>query len=145
MRDDAPFDIDAFLAQPHVARVATAGPTIRPVWYLWEDGAFWWLTGPWSRLVDRLLSDPEVALVVDTCDLTTGDVRQVTATGTADVHDYDTDRATRLLRRYLGTDERSWDRRFQPHETDAGTVFVRLTPTHVTARDLSFEVPGADG
>jgi hypothetical protein len=43
-----PFDVDAFLAQPLTARVATSGPTVRPTWYLWEDGAFWILTGPWA-------------------------------------------------------------------------------------------------
>ena len=44
------FDLDGFLAEPLVARVAAAGPTIFPVWFLWDDGSFWWLTGDWSRL-----------------------------------------------------------------------------------------------
>ncbi len=39
------FDLDVFLEQPLVARLATAGPLIRPVWFLWEEKAFWWLTG----------------------------------------------------------------------------------------------------
>ncbi len=75
------FDVDDFLAQPLVARVATNGPTVRPVWFLWEDGAFWWLTGSWSHLVEHLHDDPAVALVIDTCDLVTGQVRQVQAWG----------------------------------------------------------------
>ncbi len=44
--------LEAFLAQPLVAHLATAGPTVTPIWFLWEDGAFWWLTGPgasWPR------------------------------------------------------------------------------------------------
>jgi hypothetical protein len=49
-----PFDIDAFLAQPLVARVATNGPTVRPVWFLWEEGAFRILTGPWTKLHERV-------------------------------------------------------------------------------------------
>ncbi len=32
-----PFDVDAFLAQPLIARGATVGPTVRPVWYIWEE------------------------------------------------------------------------------------------------------------
>jgi hypothetical protein len=44
-----PFDVDAFLAQPLTARVTTNGPTVRPTWYLWEEGASWILTGPWPR------------------------------------------------------------------------------------------------
>jgi hypothetical protein len=47
LRIDADFEVDAFLAQPLTARVAAAGPSVRAVWFLWEDGAFWWLTGGW--------------------------------------------------------------------------------------------------
>jgi len=58
-----PFDVDEFLAQPLTARVATAGPTVRPTWYLWEDGAFWILTTPATRLLGHVRRDPAVALV----------------------------------------------------------------------------------
>ncbi|MDP8929864.1 MAG: hypothetical protein M3O70_15165 [Actinomycetota bacterium] len=38
----AEFDLDAFLAKPLVAHIATQGPTIRPVWFLcratWKAG-----------------------------------------------------------------------------------------------------------
>ncbi|MET9682835.1 amino acid permease C-terminal domain-containing protein [Streptomyces coeruleorubidus] len=54
----AAFDVDAFLRQPLTARLATNGPTVRPVWFLWEEGAFWVLTGPWTRLFDRVRADP---------------------------------------------------------------------------------------
>ena len=46
-RIDEGFDLDGFLAQPLVARMAARGPSILAVWFLWEDGAFWWLTGGW--------------------------------------------------------------------------------------------------
>ncbi|MGH3665496.1 MAG: pyridoxamine 5'-phosphate oxidase family protein [Egibacteraceae bacterium] len=136
----ADFDVDAFLAQPLVGRLATAGPTVRPIWYLWEDGAFWWLTGPWSRLRDHLAADPEVALVIDTCDLATGHVWQVVAKGEAEVMPYDPERALRKLRRYLGADESEWDRaRFNPAGPTDGTGFVRLRPRTMRARDLSYQ------
>jgi hypothetical protein len=64
-----PFDVDAFLAQPLTARVAASGPTVRPTWYLWEDEAFWILTGPWATLPARVRTDPAIAIVVDVCDL----------------------------------------------------------------------------
>ncbi len=139
----AEFDVDAFLAQPLVARVATTGPAVRPVWFLWEDGAFWWLTGSWSRLADQLRTEPAVALVVDTCDLTTGQVRQVQARGDAEVLPFDTDRARRTLSRYLGDDPARWDQgRFAISTSGmAGSgepAFVRLAPERLTARDLSF-------
>ena len=93
------FDLDAFLALPLIARVATTGPTVRPVWFLWEQESFWWLTGKWSRLETILARDPRVALVVDTCDLATGQVRQVTAAGTATLTPFDAKRASRKLAR----------------------------------------------
>ena len=137
------FDVDEFLAQPLVARVATNGPTVRPVWFLWEDGAFWWLTGSWSRLAEHLRNDPTVALVIDTCDLITGQVRQVQAWGEAEVVSFDADRARRKLRRYLGDDPNRWDwDRFGVTEDGvAGSdqaAFVRLVPTRLVAHDLSF-------
>ncbi|MDQ0753044.1 hypothetical protein QF034_007275 [Streptomyces africanus] len=75
------FDVDAFLRRPLTACLATNGPTVRPVWFLWEEGAFWVLTEPWARLFGRVRADPEVALVVDECDL----VRQVIARGRAEL------------------------------------------------------------
>ncbi|MFF0744938.1 pyridoxamine 5'-phosphate oxidase family protein [Streptomyces sp. NPDC004111] len=98
------FDVDAFLRQPLTARIATGGPTVRPVWYLWEEGAFWILTGRWARLCDRVKDDPNVALVVDECDLATGLVRQVVARGRAELVPFDVPRGRRKLARYLGPD-----------------------------------------
>lgn len=131
-------DLDSFLKHPLVAHVATQGPTIRPVWFLWEEQAFWWLTGPWSRLEDRLTHDPSVAIAIDTCNLRTGEVLQVIAKGKAELLPYDSDRARRKLRRYLGDDEARWDPRFDPDHPDEGTKFVRLRPVSLRARDLSY-------
>lgn len=135
------FDPDPFLAQPLVARVATAGPTVRPIWYLWEEGAFWWLTGSWSMLGQLLQIDPTVALVVDTCDLSTGEVLQVRAAGSATVVPYDPQRARKKLRRYLGSDEQLWDRdRFDvlAMQQDPQAGFVKLRPDRLEALDLSY-------
>lgn len=138
------FDIDAFLEQPLVARLATLGPTIRPVWFLWEEHAFWWLTGSWSVLGRQLASDPEVAIVIDTCDLDTGEVKQVRAKGSAEVHPFDRARAYRKLSRYLGPDERRWDASRFSLEADATTKFVNLTPDRIDALDLSFRPSAQD-
>lgn len=137
----APFEVDDFLARPLVARVATAGPTVRPVWYLWEDSAFWWMTGPWSTMAAHLEADPQVALVVDSCDLSTGKVLQVRALGEAEVVHLDPERARRKLRRYLGPRESSWDPRFW-FEPDSDTRMVRLSPQRLEAYDLSFRPAG---
>lgn len=139
------FDPDPFLAQPLVARVATAGPTVRPIWFLWEEGAFWWLTGSWSVLGRLLQTDPAVVLVVDTCDLSTGVVQQVRASGSAAVVPYDAQRARRKLQRYLGPDEQAWDRdRFDvlAMEQDPQAGLVMLDPDRMETLDLSY-VPAA--
>lgn len=139
------FDVEHFLARPLTARVATrgkTGPTVRPTWFLWEEGAFWILTGPWARLPALVRADPRVAVLVDECDLATGEVRQVIARGSAEVVPFDVERGRRKLGRYLGEDEAHWDERFvrylhgDPQED--GTVWVRLRPDRLTAQDLSY-------
>lgn len=136
------FNVDSFLAQPLTARVATNGPTVRPTWFLWEDGAFWILTGPWARLPARVGADPAIALVVDVCDLATGTVRQVIARGTAEILPFDVPRGRRKLTRYLGADESKWDDRFRHYLHDdpaaTGAVWLRLVPAILTAKDLSY-------
>jgi len=136
---EAGFDLERFLGRPLVARVATNGPTVRPVWYLWEEQTFWWLSGGWSRLASILQRDPRAALVVDSCDLQTGEVLQVTATGTVEQLAFDAERARRWGRRYLGPDERSWGRFRHGVFEDATTRFMRLSPARLRARDLSYD------
>ncbi|GAA2349033.1 pyridoxamine 5'-phosphate oxidase family protein [Streptomyces cuspidosporus] len=139
-----PFDVDTFLHKPLTARVATHGPTVRPVWFLWEEGAFWILTGPWARLYERVRADPAVALVVDECELATGLVRQVIARGRAELVPFDVGRGRRKLTRYLGADESRWDARFTHYLHDdparRGTTWLRLEPSSLTAKDLSYTV-----
>ncbi|MHC5257986.1 pyridoxamine 5'-phosphate oxidase family protein [Streptomyces sp. UC4497] len=134
--------MDTFLRQPLTGRLATGGPTVRPVWFLWEDGAFWVLTGPWARLFDRVKDDPQVALVVDECDVATGRVQQVIARGRAELVPFDVARGRRKLVRYLGADEAQWDERFVGYlydePSERGTTWLKLRPASLTAKDLSY-------
>lgn len=116
---------------------------MRPVWFLWEDGAFWWITGAYARLPEILGRDPRIALVVDSCDLATGEVRQVTARGDGVVVAFDPERAHRKLVRYLGLDETRWDPRFSGRylsDPDQQTRLIRLAPSRLTAKDLSYSI-----
>lgn len=138
---EADFEVEPFLTQPLLARVAAAGPSVRSVWFLWEDGAFWWLPGDWSRLPSILKADPRVALVVDTCDLRSGEVLQLSAEGEAEIYQLDTGRACRILQRYLGSDASRWPERFKSGTFhDPATRLIRLEPTRLRARDRSYEI-----
>jgi hypothetical protein len=138
------FEVDAFLSRPLTARIATNGPTVRPTWFLWEEQAFWILTGPWARLLHRVQANPVIALVVDECNLATGVVRQVIARGQAEILPFDVPRGRRKLTRYLGADETRWDQRFRCYLLDdpakAGTSWLRLRPDSLIAKDLSYTV-----
>ena len=132
-----------FLALPLVARVAVNGlhgPTVRPVWFLYEDSAFWWLTASsYSRLGAWLSADPRVAIAVDTCDLASGQVLAVHAAGKAAVVPFDPERATRMLTKYLGPDRASWPERFSGTFDDPTTRLVTLRPLRpLQLRDMSF-------
>ncbi len=118
---------------------------MRPIWFLYEDDTFWWLTGSsYSRLGDWLLADPRVALIVDTCDLATGEVFGVTAVGRAEIGPLDVERAKRKLAKYLGSNEELWDQRFREAFVDTTTRLVSLRPNHpLRLRDLSFRLSGS--
>jgi Pyridoxamine 5'-phosphate oxidase len=142
------FDVDTFLSQALTARVATNGPTVRPTWYLWEDRAFWILSGPWAKLLARVKEDPHLAITVDVCDTATGAVKQVIARGRAELLPFDVPRGRRKLGRYLGPDEALWDARFRQYlhddATQRGTVWLRVRPSSLTATDLSYVATTAE-
>lgn len=136
-------EVEAFLELPLVARVAnwtSSGPAIRPVWFLWEDGALWWLTGSsYSRLGHHIVHDPRVAVVIDTCDIDSGRVLAVTMDGDALVVPFEPDRATRKLTKYLGPDQRAWTERFTGVFDDPTSRFVMLKPAQAPRlQDHSF-------
>jgi hypothetical protein len=136
----AQFDVEAFLAQPLVGRLALEGPTVRPIFYVWEQECFWMITGAWSILDKRFAVNPEFELVLDIADLDTGITRQVIAHGFGSIVDFDVERGRRILTRYNGPDEDYWDPRFQlkPDPSIYGTRLARLEPQDIWTVDLSF-------
>lgn len=139
-----PFDVDAFLAEPLTARVATNGPTVRPLWYHWEDGAFWIINGPWAKLFERVQKDPKIALVVDVYERDTGRVLQVMASGAVEITPYDIPRARRMLHRYLGPDEASWSTApddypgYLREPGPPGAVWLKLVPRKLSPFNFSY-------
>ncbi|HXW33589.1 MAG TPA: pyridoxamine 5'-phosphate oxidase family protein [Acidimicrobiales bacterium] len=132
-------DVQAFLERPLTAHLATVGPNVRPVWFLWEDGAFWVISGPWSKASGEIQRDPHVILSVDVCNLYTGETKQISARGEAELLPWDQQRAWRLLRRYLGDDANGWDDRFRAYMRGGpGCVWIRLEAQEPRLNDLSF-------
>jgi Pyridoxamine 5'-phosphate oxidase len=140
----SPSEIDDFLAEPITAQLATNGPTIRPIWYQWESGAFWIISGPWAKLFTRVQKDPAVALCVDIGDFDGGRVMQVCAYGSVELTPYDVDLARRMLRRYLGPDEDAWSdspddyRAYLRDGGPPGAVLLRLEPSKLIALNFSY-------
>ncbi len=137
-------DLDAFLARPLFAHLATAspdGPRESPVWFLWEDAALW-IIG--SRRDDtfpaRLDREPACALGIVDFEPTRGLVQHVGVRGRAVVVPFDRERARRLLRRYIGTDEARWNPRFRATLDDAANILIRVIPETVVVRDVSYTI-----
>ena len=139
------FDVDAFLAEPLMARVATNGPTVRPLWYQWEEGCFWIINGPWAKLYARVQRDASIALVVDIYEVDTGRVLQVMASGEVEIAPYDIPRARRMLHRYLGSDEASWSsapddyRGYLREPGPPGAVWLKLKPKKLLPFNFSYQ------
>lgn len=64
-----PQELDAFLAEPHIAVVATASatgaPHAMPIWYLWRDGEVLFHTGSESKKMRNLRANARITVVVD--------------------------------------------------------------------------------
>jgi len=136
-------DLDEFLARPlfaHLATVSADGPRESPVWFLWESDALWIIGSQRDdSFPGRVESEPRCAVGIVDYDRERGLVHHVGMRGSASIVPFDPDRATRLLSRYLGTDEPSWDRRFRDTLRDPENVFVHFIPETVVARDVSYE------
>lgn len=135
-----PVDISTFLERPLVARVATNGPTLRPLWFLYEEPTFYWLTDTANVLHHAVLARERLILVVDECDVRTGEVIHVRARGYGEIIPVDRDRAMRKFSRYLGADQSQWDPRFVPSLDLLSTRMCRFTPDSIEAADVSFRV-----
>ena len=137
-------DLDEFLSRrlfAHLASASEEGPRESPVWFLWEDGAVWIIGSlrddSFPRRIER---EPRCAIGIVDFDIDRGLVHHVGMRGRASVEPFDPDRATRLLRRYLGERVELWGRRFRDSLKDPDSALIRFIPETVVARDQSYEV-----
>lgn len=139
--------MDEFLGRPlfaHLGSVSVEGhPRVSPVWFLWEEEAIWILGNRRSdTFPDRVAGEPRCALAIEDYDRTHGTVQHVGMRGLATIEPFDTSRAKRLLRRYLGPDEAQWDGiRFIDSLAEPDNVLVRVEPETTVVRDVSYRPP----
>ncbi len=127
-------ELDAFLAEQRIARVATVGaggPHVVPLWFVWFDRAVFLNTTTGNRTVVNLDGDPRAAATVD------------------DGSDYDTLRGVVLRGRALraegdprlGDVQRRWSTKYLhgnplPYELWKGRIWLRLDPDEVASWDF---------
>ncbi|WP_089719082.1 TIGR03618 family F420-dependent PPOX class oxidoreductase [Candidatus Entotheonella palauensis] len=119
---------DAFLAQPHVAVLATLGPHqyphAVPVWYLYEAGEFTLTMSSGSQKHRNIERCPNVSLVVDRRERP---YYAVTAMGVAQIGDSPTyEWFLRLASHYLGVESGT---AYTASHNLANSVTIRLRPS----------------
>ena len=135
------FDIETFLRKPLFAHLATAsddGPRESPVWFLWEAGELWLVGNERDSFPERIRAEPRCAVGIVEFELEKGLLRHVGIRGTGNVEALDRARLHRLLSRYLGENESSWNARFKATVIDRLNLMVRISPTSVVVRDQSY-------
>ena len=137
----ADFDLDEFLQRPlfaHLATLSAEGARESPVWYLWEGGAIWLIGNRRDSFPKRIEADSRCAIGIVDFDLARGFLQHVGMRGNATVEPLDKARLLRLLCRYLGKDETTWNSWFRTAVIDQLDLMVRFEPTSIVARDQSY-------
>lgn len=140
MRELTKAEIDAFLAQPLIARIATVRrdgrPHIAPIWFVWDGETLCMETSPRFLKVKNLKHNPHCAISID---ITEGGLRfkAVVLEGEAELLEDDQEfarqTAARIYTKYLGaegilapTPQRMIN---SPH------VIIRLKPQRIISWD----------
>jgi catechol 2,3-dioxygenase-like lactoylglutathione lyase family enzyme len=134
------FDIEDFLNRPLFAHLATfgdAGPCETPVWFLWEEEAVWMIASSKSSFARRLLEDERASVSIVDFDLKRGFMQHLGMRGVARVVLMDVGRRTRLVTRYLGSED-AWSSWFKRNVIEHQDVLVKFVPDMVVARDQSY-------
>ena len=131
--------IEEFLAQPYLARIATTRPDrqphVVPIWFWWDGTCAYMETPPNSVKANNLRHNPSCALTVD---ITEGGLRfaAVIMEGTVELltdRQVQLDTATRVYTKYLGEEGVKSP---TPHQMIQGEhVIIKFTPEHILSWD----------
>ena len=130
-----PEEVDAFLTTGHTLIIATirksGEPFMTPIWYVWEDGAFYASTRAASSKVQHIKRDPRVCCMVEDGEMWL-DLRAVIANCDAE---FVTDEAT--IERIRAANQKKYaafrtDPAKMPNATSSHyateSVLIRMTP-----------------
>ena len=131
-------EIDAFLAAPRLCHFATVDangrPRVRPLWFLWSDGAFWFATRKGARHTGRDLdANPRVAVSVASEDRP---YRAVLAHGRPELVERTEELLLAIATRY---DEEAGRRWAASAMKEPDRVIMRLEPDTLLTWDYSRE------
>ncbi len=138
------FDPDDVLYLPLMANLATVssdGPRNAPVWFIWEEGALWLLATADSSSASRLKDDPRCAVEIVHFVNKDGILLHLGFRGQATVEPSSASRFKRLLSKYLGDDEASWNAWFIENIArigDPGARMIRLVPESTFTSNVSY-------
>jgi general stress protein 26 len=129
-----PQELDRFLHEPRLCHFATIDrrgePRVRPLWYLWRDGAFWFTTRMEARHTGRDIAEGSTAAV----SIASEDrpYQAVIARGRVEVAGKDEDLLRAISTRYGPSEGEAWLRKIlqQPDRT-----VLRLVPETLLSWD----------
>jgi PPOX class probable F420-dependent enzyme len=141
-----PEEIDTFLAEPRLCHFATVDsdgrPRVRPLWYLWRDGAFWFTTRLEARHTGRDVTSSGMATISIASD--DRPYRAVIASGRIEVIGQDEDLLRAISTRYGRREGDDWRRRAlrEPDRTVLKMVPERLLSWHYGRGDYAKQNTG---
>ena len=130
-------EMEAFLATPRIAVLGTINkdgtPSLNPVWYLYEDGAFHMIINSTDRYGRNVLRDPRITVCIQQ---EAAPYVGVLASGTATVEpDTEDGMLPRLAPRYFGEERGTAYARNAWQDHGQTLLHVTLRPAKVSSWD----------
>jgi PPOX class probable F420-dependent enzyme len=132
-------DMNAFLARPLIARLATVrangSPHLVPMWFLYEDGVMYMSTRTHAAKVKHLQNNPRAAVVVDEM-IAPLKNKVVTIEGTVEVLTTGVkETTTKIYQKYVGIEASA-----SPHaqqRINIPRVILKITPQQIETIDTT--------
>ena len=129
-------EIEDFLAEKHLARIATIGsnsaPHVTPVWYLWEAKHLSMIIPKGSVKQRNIKRNNKVAITIDSH---TTPNKGVIIEGTAKIEEYDEEINRKICERYL--DEKDLEKYIEYSKMNFKSALLRITVRKIISWDNS--------